>query len=474
MAMFINCTEVLDGVLCNGTLYTVPEARLTIHDKMFWVYLAIYVGLVLTAGLMSGLTMGLLSLDLMTLNILKDGGTTREQKYARRILPLVKRHHLLLVTLLLANAAAVEAMPIFLDRISDPIIAISVSVSAVLIFGEVVPQALCTRFGLAIGSTLAPVVYILMGLFFIVSWPLSKLLDCVLGSNHGTFFRRAELKVLVDLHGPGDGSGNEEHLTTDEVLMIKGALDLKDKRAKDAMVNIDNVFMISSDACMDHNTMTQILFHGHSRIPVYEESRSQIKAVLLMKTLIKLDPEDAIPVSSLLLDPQYFRPVIFIDDVKPLHDLINLFQTGKGHLAVVRKSYQGRQLRGLQDNTDDITPLLGESQDDLQHDSPQQIGEVMGIITLEDVIEELLQEEIIDENDERQICQRIQLAKAMATRKMSVLKRSLSQPEQSRGQVQAGQSLVGHSSEHLNVDVAIATSQRSDDAPLLGSGEVLA
>ncbi len=85
---------------------------------------------------MSGLTMGLLSLDLMTLKILKDGGTTREQRYASRILPIVKRHHLLLVTLLLANAAAVEAMPIFLDRVSDPIIAISVSVSAVLIFGE--------------------------------------------------------------------------------------------------------------------------------------------------------------------------------------------------------------------------------------------------------------------------------------------------------------------------------------------------
>lgn len=85
---------------------------------------------------MSGLTMGLLSLDLMTLQIMKEGGTPKQQKQARKILPIVKRHHLLLVTLLLANAGAVEAMPIFLDKISSPVIAIVVSVTAVLIFGE--------------------------------------------------------------------------------------------------------------------------------------------------------------------------------------------------------------------------------------------------------------------------------------------------------------------------------------------------
>lgn len=85
---------------------------------------------------MSGLTMGLLSLDMMTLKVLRDGGTPNEKKHAKKILPIIKRHHLLLVTLLLGNAAAVEAMPIFLDRISDPVTAILVSVTAVLIFGE--------------------------------------------------------------------------------------------------------------------------------------------------------------------------------------------------------------------------------------------------------------------------------------------------------------------------------------------------
>ena len=87
-------------------------------------------------GLMSGLTMGLLSLDKMSLEVLKRGGQAREKKYSTRILMIVKKHHLLLVTLLLANALAVEAMPVLLSKITNEIIAIIVSVTAVLIIGE--------------------------------------------------------------------------------------------------------------------------------------------------------------------------------------------------------------------------------------------------------------------------------------------------------------------------------------------------
>ena len=88
------------------------------------------------AGIFSGLTLGLLSIDETNLQVIERAGTATEQKHARRIMPLVRRHHLLLVTLLLANAAAVEAMPLFMDKISSEVVAIVVSVTAVLFFGE--------------------------------------------------------------------------------------------------------------------------------------------------------------------------------------------------------------------------------------------------------------------------------------------------------------------------------------------------
>lgn len=364
--------------------------------------------------------MGLLSLDLMTLKVLRDGGTPSEKKHARKILPIVKRHHLLLVTLLLGNAAAVEAMPIFLDRISSPVVAILVSVTAVLIFGEVVPQAVCTRFGLAIGSTLAPLVYVLMGIFFVIGWPLSKLLDCLLGKDHTTFYRRAQLKVLVDLHGqPGDMLHNQESLTKDEVMIIKGALDMTSKTAKDAMVPIDCVYMLEINQKLDHVTMSEILERTHSRIPVYEGSRDNVVALLLVKMLIKLDPDDATPIRH-LVENRVARPVLTTTADKPLFDLLNEFQEGQGHLAIVRQ-YQGhevtmeRQASVLDD--DPHLPLLSNSQGDDSDDVMLDINsKVVGIITLEDVIEELIQEEIIDETDVYvDIKKQIQVARAKAS-----------------------------------------------------------
>ncbi len=102
----------------------------------FFVYVGICVALVLFAGVFSGLTLGLLSLDPTTLQVLSMGGKPDEQRYAKRIAPLVKRHHLLLVTLLLSNATMMETLPLFLDKLVPTVVAIVISVTAVLLFGE--------------------------------------------------------------------------------------------------------------------------------------------------------------------------------------------------------------------------------------------------------------------------------------------------------------------------------------------------
>ncbi|XP_013775250.1 DUF21 domain-containing protein At4g33700-like [Limulus polyphemus] len=149
----------LDKLNCSGNIYVQEEPPLSYKDEKFWIYIGVYVALVLVAGLMSGLTMGLLSMDITSLRVLEREGKPQEKKNAHTIIPLVEKHHLLLVTLIFGNAAAVEAMPLFLDRVSNPITAVVVSVTAVLLVGEVIPQALCTRFGLAIGATLSPYVY---------------------------------------------------------------------------------------------------------------------------------------------------------------------------------------------------------------------------------------------------------------------------------------------------------------------------
>eukprot|EP00798_Chlamydomonas_sp_ICE-L_P013276 gene13276-19118_t len=103
------------------------------------------IGLVLFAGCMSGLTLGLLSLDKVDLEVLKRSGTPQEQRWANRIIPVVKNSHFLLVTLLLCNAIAMEALPIVLDKMVHEVVAVLISVTAVLLFGEVIPQAVCSK-----------------------------------------------------------------------------------------------------------------------------------------------------------------------------------------------------------------------------------------------------------------------------------------------------------------------------------------
>lgn len=116
------------------------------------LFMAISVGLVVSAGLMSGLTLGLMSMDLVELEVLKRSGTPKEQKYSAAIYPILSNQHFLLVTLLLCNACAMEALPLFLDRLADPVTAILISVTAVLVFGEILPQAVCSRWVRARGT----------------------------------------------------------------------------------------------------------------------------------------------------------------------------------------------------------------------------------------------------------------------------------------------------------------------------------
>ncbi|KAJ6369452.1 hypothetical protein OIU76_027807 [Salix suchowensis] len=99
------------------------------------------------------------ALDLVVdLEILIKAGQPQERKNAEKILPIVKNQHLLLCTLLIGNALAMEALPIFIDALLPAWGAILISVTLILAFGEIIPQALCSRYGLSIGAKLSIVV----------------------------------------------------------------------------------------------------------------------------------------------------------------------------------------------------------------------------------------------------------------------------------------------------------------------------
>ncbi|XP_026409037.1 DUF21 domain-containing protein At2g14520-like isoform X2 [Papaver somniferum] len=420
-------------------------------QSMFWIYLVICVALVLFAGLMSGLTLGLMSLSLVDLEVLSKAGKPQDRKNAAKILPIVKNQHLLLCTLLIGNALAMEALPIFLDSIAPAWIAIVVSVTLILAFGEIVPQAVCSHYGLSVGAKMVLVVRLLMVIFFPITYPISKLLDWLLGKGHSVLLRRAELKTLVDMHGNEAGKGGE--LTHDETTIITGALDLTQKTAKDSMTPISETFSLDIDSKLDVRTMCMIMSKGHSRIPVFSGNPTNIVGLILVKNLIFCNPADEILIRNTTI-----RKIPRVQDDLPLYEILNEFQMGHSHMAVVVKSMKKdmetpdstkdsmsdtisglNKKRTQQDQngrvSDSVIMIDAEKRSPATRnsnterckelDSPikkmERVGdlddivnyadldslsadsadeEVIGIITMEDVIEELLQEEIFDETDQ--------------------------------------------------------------------------
>lgn len=232
-----------------------------------------------------------------------------------------------------------------------------------VIFGEIAPQSVCVRYGLSIGAYMAPAVLVFMWILAPIAWPTAKLLDYLLGEDHGTMYKKAGLKTLVQLHKTL-GTTPESRLIEDEVNIINSVLDLKDKRVDEVMTPMDDVFTMSADTVLDERMMDTILSQGYSRIPIYApDNNRNFIGMLLVKILITYDPEDASRVRDFALAtlPETHPDTSCLD-------IINFFQEGKSHMVLVS-------------------------------DHPGSDHGALGVVTLEDVIEELIGEEIVDESD---------------------------------------------------------------------------
>jgi metal transporter CNNM len=228
----------------------------------------------------------------------------------------------------------------------------------IVIFGEIIPQSICVRYGLPIGAWMSNPVLILMYIMAPVAWPTAKLLDRLLGEDHGTTYKKAGLKTLVTLHKTLGAAG--EQLNSDEVTIISAVLDLKEKPVGSIMTPMDDVFTMSADTVLDEKTMDIILSAGYSRIPIHApDNPLNFVGMLLVKILITYDPEDCKRVRDFALAT--------LPETRPetsCLDIVNFFQEGKSHMVLVSEF-------------------------------PGEDSGATGVVTLEDVIEELIGEYVL-------------------------------------------------------------------------------
>ncbi|KAK0400373.1 hypothetical protein QR680_003466 [Steinernema hermaphroditum] len=311
----------------DGILLPIDDARTwftTEHPpRQHYLPLPIQIGVIafflVLSALFSGLTLGLMSLTPMELELVQKSGSQKEQKYAATILPIRRKGNLLLCSLLLGNVIVNSAISILFGDLTSGFLALFISSAGIVIFGEIVPQSICVKKGLAVGAYTIGVTKFFIFLTFPVAWPISKLLDCLLGDEYVAYDRK-RLMELIKLN-----TVNQDGQLAEEFKIAVGAMELYDKVGKDVMTRIEDVFMLPNNTILNAKTVAEIVRTGYTRIPVYMTGdKNCITDILFVKDLALLDPDDNFTVKTVCGYHQH--PVKFVLEDTPLKVMLEEFK----------------------------------------------------------------------------------------------------------------------------------------------------
>jgi metal transporter CNNM len=304
------------------------------------------------SAICSGLNIAIMALDMGDLRRKAKLGN----RMAKRVLPLRKNTHLTLASILLSNVAAVSASTLVLDQMFDGWAAGAISTLLIVIFGEVIPQALFAKNPLLWSSRFAPVLQAMVGVTFVISKPLQLLLDKLFPRQRAKLQSRHELGLLITEHLTNENSELDE----DEVEIMRGALSLSEKRVRDIMTDIRHTYSLYPETALDGPKIDELKAKGFSRIPIFDRQLTKCYGILLMKDLVDIDFDD----NAFLVEDMTLHPVQLVGSMTALDTMFRKFIASGTHLIPVERD-----------------------------------DRIVGIVTIEDLIEEILGHEIEDESD---------------------------------------------------------------------------
>lgn len=310
--------------------------------------------LVVLSGLFSGLTLGLLSLDPHSLKRQAKHGDEK----AIAIYSVRRRGNLLLTTLLLGNVVVNTTLSIFLGSIAPGVIAGLIATSLIVIFGEVLPQAVISRHAMWFGFKTIWFTRLVILLALPIAYPIAKVLDYFLGNELPTIYSKSELMEIISEHEESEHS----QIDADEERILHGALQFSHVKVREVMTEADKVVSFDENQRLTEEFFTSVNEHGFSRLPIYSGDQSNIVGVLYVKDLLV---EDEL-ISIKETEEAFSRKFLVVGSGDLLDVVLGKMLKTKQHLAIVQNRNQ----------------------------------QFMGVITLEDIIEEIIQQEIEDEGDE--------------------------------------------------------------------------
>jgi len=334
----------------------------------FGLYLLSVLVLLLLSAVVSGTEVAFFSLSSAEREEFKLEGS--------RVWELLKRPKYLLATILIANnlvnVAIILISSFALAKVSEfyawreeawaevvlPILEVGLITFVLLFFGEITPKVYATQNRLAIVRRISVPMYILRTLLQPLSFVListTSFLDRrIKDQSESASFE--DIKHAIDLT-------SEEESPVEEKEILKGIVNFSNTQVKSIMRARVDLVAVELGTGFEE-LVTLVNQEGYSRMPVYEESLDQVKGILYVKDLLALLKKDAQDQNWQKL----IRPAYFIPETKKINDLLEEFKRRRLHIAVVVDEFGGNA----------------------------------GIVTLEDIIEEIFGE-ISDEFDDEEL-----------------------------------------------------------------------
>lgn len=341
-------------------------------DLSFIFYLSLFLILLILSAFFSGSETAYFSLPKSIVLKLKES----KKFQARQAADLLKEPRKLLIAIIIGNTlvnvaiASIAAllttqmaMDYGLNKMVVLLLNILAVTSAILFFSEILPKITAIKNSRKLAIRLSMPLTFFYYLFLPVThifFLITQLISNILGIDKNKFdLSDEELKILVEV---GEEKGA---LQKDEKEMIHSILEMSETMAREIMVPRTDM------VCIDQaSTQTQVLNlvkdKLHSRIPVYAEKVDNISGILYLKDLLPYIRKRSNQSFNLtkLLHPAYYVP-----EQKRINELLREFQAEKIHMAIVVDEYGGTS--GLVTLEDVIEEIVGEIQDEYDKESPE-------------------------------------------------------------------------------------------------------
>lgn len=354
---------------------------------------ATIVGLVLISGVLALAETAFVRLSRVRVLALEDEGRPGAARLARLLETPEKTLNAVLLLVLVTQLTAATLVGVLVDGRLGPfgvVAGLAIEVTFFFVAAEVIPKTFAVQHTDAVALRLSRLLAVLTGFLPLraLSQALISLANVILpgkGLREGPFITREELRVMADV------AADEEEIERDERRLIHSIFEFRDLVVREVMVPRPDMFTVPVTSSIDA-ALAAAITGGYSRMPVTGETADDITGLVYLKDLSR-EGRARSGDQALASVQGLVRPAVFVPEQKRVAELLREMQSQKVHMAMVVDEYGG--IAGLVTLEDLLEEIVGEIVDEYDVEEPkvEDLGggvlRVAGHVSIDDVNEVL-------------------------------------------------------------------------------------